>query len=409
VKRNDSAIDQDLALYGISQVIVSYTADDLGAKREAMGAVEKCFTSSTLSQMTALAVADGKPSPPKVIHFRHLGVSLGTVNLAGLRALRAESRVAAVSATPVLSLIRPVKKMEASLADVEGELTWGLQLLQAKRIWDAGFTGQGVSVGHLDTGIDGTHPALAGAFAHYAVFDDLGQEESPPPVPPQDTGEHGTHTACTIAGRPVNGTYRGVAPGAQLVSGTVIEGGNTVARVLGGMDWAIANQVRVLSMSLGIRGYVDSWLGITRSLRAQNVLPVFAVGNEGPGTSRSPGNYAEAFAVGAIDKNEKIAEFSSSQGFARQENPSVPDVVAPGVDVLSAKPGGGWQLMSGSSMATPHVAGLAALLFSAKPDATVDDVQSAITQSCQGVPPLAQDRAGHGFPNAWRALGILRG
>jgi len=409
VKRNDTAIDQDLALYGIAQVIVSYTAHDLGAKREAMGAVEKCFTSSTMSQMSALALADGKPSPPKVIHFRHLGVSLGTVDPTGLQALRAESRVADIFATPVLSLIRPVKKMDASLADVAGELTWGLQLLQVKRVWDAGFTGQGVSVGHLDTGIDGTHPALARALAHYAVFDDLGQEENPVPDPPQDTGQHGTHTACTIAGRPVNGKYAGVAPDAQLVSGTVIERGNTVARVLGGMDWVIANQVRVLSMSLGIRGYVDSWLGITRSLRAQNVLPVFAVGNEGPGTSRSPGNYAEAFAVGAIDKNRGIWEFSSSQEFARQENPSVPDVVAPGVDVLSAKPGGGWQLMSGSSMATPHVAGLAALLFSAKPSATIDDVQNAIAQSCQGVPPLARGRAGRGFPDAWRALAILKG
>src|SRR6266851_1063472 len=174
VKRNDTAIDQDLALYGIAQVIVSYTAHDLGAKREAMGAVEKCFTSSTMSQMSALALADGKPSPPKVIHFRHLGVSLGTVDPTGLQALRAESRVADIFATPVLSLVRTVKKMDASLADVAGELTWGLQLLQVKRVWDAGFTGQGVSVGHLDTGIDGTHPALARALAHYAVFDDLG-------------------------------------------------------------------------------------------------------------------------------------------------------------------------------------------------------------------------------------------
>jgi subtilisin family serine protease len=171
--------------------------------------------------------------------------------------------------------------------------------LQVQPLWNAGITGQGVLVGHLDTGIDGTHPALAPALARYAVFDDLGQEQVPPPNPPEDTGEHGTHTAGTIAGRPVGGKSIGVAPGAQLASGTVIEGGQVVARVLGGMDWAIANQVRVLSMSLGIRGYLDDWLEVTRSLRAQNVLPVFAVGNEGVGTSRSPGNYPEAFSVGA--------------------------------------------------------------------------------------------------------------
>jgi subtilisin len=374
-----------------------------------MRAVERYFTSSKLSQINALALAKNEPAPPPVIHFRHLGVSLGTVDRIGLSALRAEKCVAQVSASPVLSLIRPVKRADAALADVAGELTWGLELLQVKQLWDTGLTGQGVLVGHLDTGVDGTHPAITSAIAHYAVFDDLGQEAIPAPDPARDSGEHGTHTAGTIAGRSVGGKHVGVAPDARLVSGTVIEGGNTVARVLGGMDWVIANGARVLSMSLGIRGYVDSWLEVTRALRAQRVLPVFAAGNEGAGTSRSPGNYAEAFSIGAINRELQIADFSSSQEFARDENPSVPDVVAPGVDVLSAKPGGGWQLMSGTSMATPHIAGLAALLFGAKPEATIDEVENSITQSCRGVPPLVQDRAGRGYPDASRALAILRG
>jgi len=330
-------IDQELAVRGIAQVIVMYSANSRLAKQDAMRATEKYFTSSKLSHFSALASALNKPAPPAVIHFAHLGVSLGTVDRRGLSALQADKSIAEVFATPVLSLIRPVRKADASLADIAENLTWGLELLKVKELWDAGITGQGVIVGHLDTGIDGTHPAIASAIAHYAVFDDLGREQQPAPNPPQDTGEHGTHTTGTIAGRPVDGKYVGVAPGAQLASATVVEGGNVVARVLGGMDWVIANGARVLSMSLGIRGYIDSWLGITRALRAQRVLPVFAVGNEGPGTSRSPGNYADAFSIGAIDRGLEIADFSSSEEFARDEKPSVPDLVGPGVEILSAK------------------------------------------------------------------------
>ena len=110
-----------------------------------------------------------------------------------------------------------------------------------------------------------------------------------------------------------------------------------------------------------------------RHARAQGILPLFAVGNEGPGTSRSPGNYVEALSVGATDRDDDVALFSSSQRFDRQSDLIVPDLVAPGVSVISARPGGGSQSMDGTSMATPHTAGLAALLLEAKPDATVDE------------------------------------
>ena len=95
-------------------------------------------------------------------------------------------------------------------------------------------------------------------------------------------------------------------------------------------------------------------------LRARGILPVFAVGNEGPGTSRSPGNYSEALSVGASDEDDLVADFSSSQQFRRPGDPRVPDIVAPGVGVISTVPGGGFAEKDGSSMATPHIAGLAA-------------------------------------------------
>ncbi len=137
------------------------------------------------------------------------------------------------------------------------------------------------------------------------------------------------------------------------------------------------------------------------------MLPVFAVGNEYAGSSRSPGNYSEALSVGAFDKKGRVADFSSSQRFDRTVDPIVPDLVAPGVDIVSAKPGGGYQSMDGTSMATPHVAGLAALLLEAKPKATVKKLEAAIFASCarpKGMPP---ERGGLGIPYGPDALEAL--
>jgi len=188
----------------------------------------------------------------------------------------------------------------------------------------------------------------------------------------------------------------------------VIEGGDAVARILGGMDWAVGLGVRVLSMSLGIRGLVADFLDIVDVLRDNGVLPVIAVGNEGPGTSRSPGNYPKALSVGAIDSTGNVADFSSSQRFKRRFQPLAPDLVAPGVDVVSARPGGGWRTLSGSSMATPHVAGLAALLLEARPALTVAKLERAIFASAhRGT--LDVERVNRGPVDGLRALTALTG
>src|SRR5205814_8489337 len=96
-------------------------------------------------------------------------------------------------------------------------------------------------------------------------------------------------------------------------------------------EWVISQGARILSMSLGFRDYHDDFLAVTQILRQRGILPVFAAGNEGPGTSRSPGNYAEALSLGAMGADEKVADFSSSRRFDRPSNPLVPDLVANGV------------------------------------------------------------------------------
>jgi subtilisin family serine protease len=263
-------------------------------------------------------------------------------------------------------------------------------------------------VGHLDTGVDAAHPVLRGAIGAFEAFDWSGNPIHPRTM--QDTDEHGTHTAGTIAGRPAGNACVGVAPGALLATATVIEGGDSVVRVLAGMDWAIGQGIRVLSMSLGFPGYVASFLMLTQILRYdRGILPVFSVGNEGPGTSRSPGNYSEALSVGAADSTGRVAYFSSSQRFNRPADPLVPDVLAPGVDVMSARPGGGFQTLSGTSVATPHVSGLVALLLEAKPAATVDEIEAAIVASAAALRPDSAGRAARGLVDAPAALEALTG
>lgn len=259
----------------------------------------------------------------------------------------------------------------------------------------------------LDTGADGTPPALEGAIASFAEFDMAGDRV--PNARPTDSDDHGTHTAGTIVGRVRKKGAFGAAPAAKLASAMVIEGGQVIDRILAGMDWVIGEGVRIMSMSLGLRGYTPAFQAIVDALRAANVLPVIAVGNEYANSSRSPGNYANVLSVGAMDATDEVAEFSGSQRFNRLDDPLVPDLVAPGVAILSCVPGGGYEEKDGSSMATPHVAGLAAILLQAKPDATASQLEEAILGSCSRPASMQEARANRGVPDAVKAFSILTG
>jgi subtilisin len=430
-----SLIESELAAHGVAQVLVVLNAPPpmaaggagvaVAASAPATGAnimatMAGYFTSSELSLNSQIAAAGMKKAaarvslavqpvkvkaPPPVLYFPNLGVMLGTVNQTGLAALEANPGVATVTGVPPL---RPIWPERVAAASAPKELTWGLQQLRVEALWKAGITGKDVKVGQLDTGIDGQHPTLKKAIYKFAEFDLFGSIIKPAPKA-RDTDDHGTHTAATIAGRATGNRHVGVAPEAQLLGAIVIEGGNAIARVLGGIDWALGQGMRVLSLSLGFPGWWDNFIPIMAVLRARNVLPVVAVGNEGAGNTRSPGNYPNVLSVGAMDVNGRIPTFSGSGAFARTDRPNVPYLVAPGVDVISAKPNGGYQSMDGTSMATPHVAGLAALLWQAKPSATATEIEEAILQSCKLLPGMTAARAGAGCPDAIRALEILTG
>ena len=351
---------------------------------------------------SATAISAAAVSTTKARHYPNLGIVLGIVDRTSLAALRKETGVKEVMTAPQLRLIKPVAMVPTQ---VSAGYTWGLSALGVDKLHAQGITGKGVLVGHLDTGVDASHPALAGVVKVFAEFDSLGNQV--PGARAKDSAEHGTHTAGTIAGQLIQGVQFGVAPGAKLACAMVIEGGNVLARILGGMNWAVGQKVRILSMSLGLLGQSDAFLSVVQILRARGVLPVFAVGNEGAGTSRYPGNYVEAMSVGAMDEAGSVADFSSSQRFKRKKDPIVPDMVGPGVNVVSCVPDGKYMQMSGTSMATPHIAGLAALLMEAKPEKMIDEIESAIFESCALKPGMLVSRANRGFPDALKALSLL--
>lgn len=289
---------------------------------------------------------------------------------------------------------------------IEEDLTWGIKRLGVPELWKRGYTGEGVLIGHLDTGVDHKHPVFSGgAIAFFAEFDLQGKRT--PNKIAYDSGNHGTHTGATMVGRPLSGRKRvGVAPGAKLASAIVAEGGDISKRVLAGIEWAINKDVRIVNFSQGVHGYIEDFLEPVNQLRKHNILPVFSVGNEGVGRSRSPGNYAQSLSVGAITSTGHVAPYSSSMRMPRTDEPLVPDLVAPGDNVVSAGPGGQYLQKSGSSMAAPHISGLAALLWQAAPDATAHNIEEAIFKSCQ-LAPLPKARANRGVPHALRALNVL--
>ncbi|MFI6101569.1 S8 family peptidase [Lentzea sp. NPDC051213] len=252
----------------------------------------------------------------------------------------------------------------------------------APEAWQAGVTGKGVKVAVLDTGVDEKHPDLQGRQVAEKNFT----------TSPDNTDEvgHGTHVASTIASK--GETYRGVAPDADILDGKVCQpGGCTESAILGGMQWAAEQGAHVINMSLGGGDTPDIdpiEEAVNRISRDTGALFVIAAGNSGrPETIGSPGSAESALTVGAVDRNDGIAPFSSRGPAA--DGAVKPDVTAPGVDIVAAEAGTqGHVAMSGTSMATPHVAGVVALLKQQHPEWTGARLKATVMASAKANPAL---------------------
>ncbi|GGY41855.1 serine protease [Streptomyces omiyaensis] len=271
----------------------------------------------------------------------------------------------------------------------------------APRAWQDGYTGEGVTVAVLDSGWDSDHPDLAGRVTSSADFTGTGSAE--------DDNGHGTHVASTIAG--VDATYRGVAPDAGLAVGKVCDrtGSCPTSAVLAGIDWAVNTaHAKVVNMSLGGPADADdpAVLAIEDLSARTGTLFVVAAGNEGEygtGTVGSPATADAALAVGAVDAQDRLAPFSS-RGPRPHDNAVKPDVTAPGVNIVAAKLGGGHTAKSGTSMATPHVTGAAALLAQAHPDWTGERLKAALMGTAVPTPGRSPYQQGAGRVDVGRAV-----
>ncbi|MET9925236.1 MULTISPECIES: S8 family serine peptidase [unclassified Streptomyces] len=271
-------------------------------------------------------------------------------------------------------------RSEALLAD-------SVPQVNAPQAWAAGFDGKGTKVAVLDTGIDAGHPDVKDRIVASCSF--IPGEEV------EDRNGHGTHVASTIAGSGAasDGADKGVAPAADLLVGKVLsdEGSGADSGIIAAMEWAKAEGADVVSMSLGSPVPDDGGDPMSQAVDSLSAdggpLFVIAAGNAyGAGTIGSPGSAEKALTIAAVDKRDGRADFSSMGPLVRSHGLK-PDLSAPGVDINAAAsqsvPGaeGPYRSMSGTSMATPHVAGAAAVLKQRHPDWTGQRIKDALMAS----------------------------
>ncbi len=304
------------------------------------------------------------------------------LTLADRNDLRRDPQTRAIAPPMPMTLIEPVASSNASEADSDAVATWGIQAVGAT---SSPFDGTGITVAVLDTGIDPTHSAFAGTTLVQRNFTQEGDD---------DINGHGTHCAGTIFGKDVDGTRIGLAPNVDkaLIGKVLGDGGGSSATLAESIQWAVNEGAHVISMSLGIdfpgfvkflvdehnlderpatsmaleayRANVNLFTQLARMVEAQGMfgqgtIIVAASGNESDRPNYEiavapPAAGTGIIAVGALEDGDEglsVAYFSNNQV----------DISAPGTNVLSAVPGGGLGFKSGTSMATPHVAGVAAL------------------------------------------------
>lgn len=301
----------------------------------------------------------------------------------------------------VSALAKPAK-IDAPGPQPAEILPWGIDRIDAERVWPGGNTADPVKVGIIDTGIDLAHPDLKdnikggmSAVNYTASYND-------------DNG-HGTHVAGIVGAIDNTIGVIGVGPNINLYAVKVLDrrGSGWLSDIIEGLDWAIANHLQVVNMSLGTTADVQSFREAVQRVNAAGIVQVAAAGNDGKAVNY-PAAYPEVIAVSATDGANKIASWSSRG----QEV----DLAAPGVNIYSTYKGSTYQTLSGTSMAAPHVAGAAALVINTSIVGTSYDVNLNNKWDPSEVQKKLQDRAtdfgalgfdnlyGYGLVNAYSAV-----
>jgi len=313
-------------------------------------------------------------------------------------------------------------------------LAWNVDHIKAPEVWEQGIDGEGIVVASIDTGADWEHPALktkyrgydneTGEVNHdYSWFDPTYES-----LTPQDEHGHGTHVTGTMVGATANDEEQiGVAPGAEWISVNAFNTRGTASEkhLLAAAEWILnptnAEGVErpdlapdIVNNSWGTSsGLNEFYREIVKAWNAAGIFPIFAAGNGisvhdvVPGSVEAPANYPESFAVGATDIDNRRSDLSLLGPSPYDE--IKPDIAAPGVDVYSAYPEGTYRTMSGTSMASPAVAGTVALMMQAAPELHVDELKEIIKTSAfpltdETYMEVPNNGFGHGLINAAAAV-----
>jgi hypothetical protein len=313
-----------------------------------------------------------------------------TADTATLRELQARPEVAQIVADGALQIPEPLPGIQQpGVQSVE----WGIDRIGAPQVWSTfGVRGEGIVIANIDTGVQFDHPALVaqyrgnlggGNFDHNYNWFDPSNVCGFPSLVPCDNAGHGTHTMGTMAGDDGNPGLNqiGVAPNARWIAAKGCEDFScSFSALLASGQWILApTDLNGQNPRADLRPHIvnNSWGGgpgdsfyeaIVDAWIASGIFPQFSNGNAGPScnTSGSPGDYPQSYSAGAFDIFDNIADFSS-RGSSAFDGETKPNIAAPGVDVRSSVPGNSYDFFSGTSMASPHVAGTVALMWSAAP------------------------------------------
>ncbi|QFS48021.1 S8 family peptidase [Nostoc sphaeroides] len=284
-----------------------------------------------------------------------------------------------------------------AFADVPnlGGNNWGADLVKAPEVWAQGYTGKGVVVAVVDTGVDYNHEDLKNNIwtntkeiagngidddGNGYIDDNYGWNFSDKNNNTLDNNGHGTHVSGTIAGENNNYGVTGIAYNAKIMPVKVLDssGAGSYSSISKGIRYAVDNGANVINLSLGGTSSNRTLESAINYASSKGVIVVMAAGNNGDSSPAYPARYASksGIAVGAVDKNNNLADFSNRSG-----TNEISYVTAPGVEVYSSVPNNQYATYSGTSMAAPHVAGIVALMLSANPNLTDAQVRQIVTET----------------------------
>jgi len=270
-------------------------------------------------------------------------------------------------------------------------IPWGITRIDADDAWSLS-SGLGIKVAVIDTGIDTDHPDLKDNLA--GCVNKISSWKTC-----EDDNGHGTHVSGIIAAKDNNLGVVGVAPNAKIYAVKVLDrrGGGYLSDVIEGLDWAVANQMQVVNMSLGTSSNVTSFHDAVKRVNAAGIVQVAAAGNSGPGTNtvNYPAKYPEVIAIAATDSSDNVPSWSS-------RGPEI-DLAAPGVNINSTYLSGKYKLLSGTSMSAPHVTGVVALRLFLKLGESSAQIEAVLEANRDSL-PLDPTLVGAGLVNAYKVV-----